>query len=260
MVNNSIVIVGSGSSLCGSKLGSFIDEQDAVLRFGGGETCIPAISELAEDVGSKTTHLIQNFNLAALRRFNRRISLQAGFYFNLDKIILVHRGSHNVVSNCIALQNYNKFVRAGLDVEIVHIAEYVQQELENYSVWLKEETNGTLNEMFLSMFDGEENTTSGFFSVLHAINMSQYDIIYLCGFDSLLSSVPIEKDPIHFYGSPFELEFGHNLFNESRLILALKEHIGRIRILHTKQPFPANGKIEVGYRINRRFKIRVLST
>ena len=77
--------MGSGSSLCGSKLGAFIDQQDAILRFGGGETCIPAIGDLAEDVGSRTTHLIHNFNLAALRRFDKRINTQAGFYFNLDK-------------------------------------------------------------------------------------------------------------------------------------------------------------------------------
>ena len=259
MQDSSIIIVGSGSSLCGSKLGAFIDQQDAILRFGGGETCIPAIGDLAEDVGSRTTHLIHNFNLAALRRFDKRINTQAGFYFNLDKIIFAHRGSHNVVSNCIALRNYNKFTRAGIDVEIAHIAEYVQQELQNYSVWLDEDTNESLKTIFQGMYNGDYNTTSGFFSVLRTINMSRYNKIYLCGFDSLLNSKPLNVDPVHFYGSPFELEFGHDLFNESRLILALKDHIDRIKILHT-QNFPANGTIEIGYRINRKFEVKVLST
>lgn len=34
-MSRSLVIVGSGNSLLGSKLGSFIDSQDAVVRFGG---------------------------------------------------------------------------------------------------------------------------------------------------------------------------------------------------------------------------------
>lgn len=252
MQGSSIVVVGSGTSLIGSKLGDFIDQQDAVLRFGGGETCLPKVYENREDVGEKTTHLIQNFNLAALRRFSKRVEQQAGFYFNLQQILLGHRGSHNVVSNCIALKNYNKFIRGRIDTEIVDITAYVEREIKNYSGWLCSDSTKPL-------FEGDNNSTSGFFAILRLVNSNKFDKIYLCGFDNLFEDVPIEDKPYHFYGSEFETEFGHNLYNESRLVLALKKHISKIKILYTKEPFPDAGKIEVGNLIDGEFQVKVVS-
>jgi len=243
-MSRSLVIVGSGNSLLGSKLGSFIDSQDAVVRFGGGETCIKDIAKFKKDVGSKTTHLIQNFNLAALRRFTARFDKNSKFYYGLESFIYAHAGLPGVLQKVHLLTNYNKLIDAKVPVVIQDIVTYCNLKLAEYSKFLKTpDASSAVKNIF------EFKPTSGFFALLYFFSQKEFSTIYVCGFDALSNRNCVDGNAQdltfdHFYGStPCELGEAHRPFNEAAVIRILKSHMPGVKFVYTDPPYPRFGDV-----------------
>ena len=86
LMNNKVCIVGSGSCLRNSELGSKIDSFEHVIRFGGSEL---HLERHKNDVGTKTTELIHNSNYRALLNFKQRLIDHAQLYSEIQNLCII---------------------------------------------------------------------------------------------------------------------------------------------------------------------------
>ena len=207
-MNNKVCIVGSGSCLRNSELGSKIDSFEHVIRFGGSEL---HLERHKNDVGTKTTELIHNSNYRALLNFKQRLIDHAQLYSEIKNLCITHKGLKP---------------KRRLLVENV-ITEY--KKINNGTTRLLRTTNKYIN--FLkknncTLLKRKASYTSGLCLILHSLQ--NFKKVYICGFDGLYVKMN-NNQFCHFYGGNAKFNrYGHDINVEANYIKEFIQKTNRV--------------------------------
>jgi len=212
---NEVVIVGSGSCLGGSGLGTKIDSCDNVVRF---KDQLRYIKKYSNDIGSTSSSIISNGNAQSITRF---VNLLDGGYRKIWEKQNVREVIFTVAKKGIDIRKYGS-VR---DVIARNkCGKRVLSRLEQRGTTTKfVHGDETLEELKKFGFVNVAKPTSGLMIICYLLK--EYDKINLCGFDFLAG----QKSYHHFYDGN-GVGGTHDLKEEAKIIRSISEQTQKISI------------------------------
>ncbi len=208
---NDLIIVGSGRSLQGSKLGRTIDSFGRVFRFKGYEN---GIGHYDDDVGTKCTDMFVNGNIHAMRDLVQKVA--SG---NLPRDIrTVHYGYDKLLmlDDFLALQAL--LPPHNIELSYIPCREYLPKLKKRLAWWNVPSSGLSVIYHFVGIQD------------VHAhYNIDHTSRTFIAGFDAVVSRNPAlvkEKRLVHYYSltevemksKPKRWILKHNLKAESKLL------------------------------------------
>ncbi len=221
---NDIVIVGSGSSLINSNLGSKIDSFENVARFGGSEV---HLQKYKTDVGEKTTHLFYNTSEEGCKMLARYAEKNPDFYSNLNLHICFQKKREYPLTRKIL----NKH---GIEYDLYWLPKHIKlpkRKSDGISFpakLIKFSSGGRYNYKNKS-----KHITTGFSAITKFLH--EYDNIYLCGFDNLVQKASRYYKRFYDQGAHKTEAYFHSVSKESQLIRYLADKYKKIHILESER-------------------------
>lgn len=199
------VLVGSGSCLIGSGLGSKIDSYHNVIRF---KDQIQYLAKYSSDVGLKATSVVGNGNAQSIRQFCALVQKPIWSQHDISKVVFTVHGKMTAKRIVRRTKSGKRLVtlikRQGIPIQFWHV----------------QKTRLLLRRLGIA---APKKPTSGLMAIHYLLR--RYDKINLCGFDFLSG----QNTSRHFYNKR-GVGGRHNLATEANVIRSLAEKTQQIYI------------------------------